>query len=98
MSFTKRFEKAFHYLLPSPFTIAVILTLMVMVMAVLFGELPAGTSRFASVLDSWQKGLWNPPLLVFALQMMLILVLGHTLAKLDNNQNLNPLQSYNSLL
>mgnify|MGYP006288815863 CR=1 FL=1 len=80
MSFAERFEKAFHFLLPAPFTIAVILTLITVVMALLYGEPgPDGTSIIA-VLDQWQQGLWNPPLLVFALQMMLILVLGHTLA------------------
>lgn len=28
----------------------------------------------------WSDGLWDPPLMVFAMQMMLMLVLGHTLA------------------
>ncbi len=32
------------------------------------------------MLSAWQNGLWDPPLLVFAVQMMLILVLGHALA------------------
>lgn len=80
MSFARRFEKIFHFLLPAPFTIAVILTLVVMVLALLFGNLPEGESSMASVLGMWQEGLWNGPMLVFAMQMMLILVLGHTLA------------------
>jgi short-chain fatty acids transporter len=80
MSFARRFEKAFHYLLPAPFTIAVILTIIVMIMALIFGDMPGDTPRLVSLLNQWQAGLWNAPLLVFALQMMLILVLGHTLA------------------
>ncbi len=80
MSFAKRFEKAFHLLLPAPFTIAVILTLLVMALAYLYGDYPAESSRLFGILDQWQVGLWNPPLLVFAIQMMLILVLGHALA------------------
>ena len=80
MSFAKQFEKTFHLLLPAPFTIAVILTLVVMCLALLFGDLPDDQTRILSVLEMWEHGLWNPSLLVFAMQMMLILVLGHTLA------------------
>lgn len=80
MSFARRFEKAFHYLLPAPFTIAVILTLLVMILALVFGDMPEEQPRIVSLLNQWQSGLWNPALLVFAIQMMLILVLGHTLA------------------
>ena len=39
-----------------------------------------GFDRGIEILKFWEKGLWNPPLMVFAMQMMLMLVLGHTLA------------------
>ena len=32
------------------------------------------------ILDFWEQGIWNSKLLEFAIQMMLMLVLGHTLA------------------
>lgn len=80
MNFAERFERAFRSLLPAPFTIAVLLTLLTMVLALIFGDFKEGSPRAVQVLDFWQKGLWNAPLLVFAVQMMLILVLGHTLA------------------
>ena len=37
-------------------------------------------------MSSWENGIWNNVLLVFAFQMMLMLVLGHTLA-LSNSVN-----------
>ena len=40
----------------------------------------SGSDRAIEILGFWEKGLWNPPLMVFAMQMMLMLVLGHTLA------------------
>lgn len=36
--------------------------------------------RVIDIIALWENGLWNPPLLVFAMQMMLMLVLGHILA------------------
>jgi short-chain fatty acids transporter len=38
-----------------------------------------GFSGAVNILDHWQSGMWDPSLLVFAVQMMLILVLGHVL-------------------
>jgi len=82
MSFAKRFEKAFHHLLPSPFALAVILTFGVFTSAIfLFRPSEIGfLDHGLDVLDYWYTGIWNAPLLVFAYQMMLILVLGHVLA------------------
>ncbi len=80
MSFAEKFERAFRSLLPSPFTIAVLLTLLTMVLALLFGEFAEDRSTIFQLLDFWQAGLWDSPLLAFAVQMMLILVLGHILA------------------
>lgn len=80
MSFAEKFERAFRLLLPSPFTIAVTLTLLTMVLALFFGEFSEDSHHVAQMLDFWQAGIWDAPLLVFAVQMMLILVLGHILA------------------
>jgi len=43
---------------------------------------PLSTSgnHFLQLLGFWYKGMWNPGLLAFAIQMMLILVLGYVLA------------------
>jgi len=68
--------------LPSPFTIAIVLTAVAFLVAMFFGT--SGTENrldhWVELTQQWAEGLWNPPLLVFALQMMLMLVLGHTLA------------------
>ncbi len=80
MKFTEKFEKAFRLLLPAPFTIAVILTLLTMGLALAFGSFPNESKPILQLLDFWQEGLWNAPMLAFAVQMMLILVLGHILA------------------
>lgn len=68
-------------MLPAPFTIAVVLTLVTMLLALgLTTSDATGIDRGIEILQFWEKGLWNPPLMVFAMQMMLMLVLGHTLA------------------
>ncbi len=80
-SFADRFVKTFQHLLPSPFSIALLLTVVAGILVLIFGSAPNGESAtFADVLRYWEKGLWNRGLLVFAFQMMLMLVLGHTLA------------------
>ena len=81
MTFADKYAEWFRRLLPSPFTIAILLTLFIFLIAVVFGTL-SGTAveRSISILDAWQTGLWNNGLMVFAMQMMLMLVLGHVLA------------------
>lgn len=71
-------ERGFKKLIPAPFTLAVLLTLFTMILAFLFtgDQDPQGAAK---ILTSWQFGMWDPALLVFAVQMMLILVLGHVL-------------------
>lgn len=66
--------------LPSPFSIAVILTLITFVLALIFTERPenAGSAYPLVILEYWETGFWE--LLEFTMQMALILVLGHTLA------------------
>jgi len=82
MSFAGKFERAFHNLLPSPFALAVLLTFGVFGVALFFFK-PESTTFIGQgleVVGFWYEGIWNAPLLVFAYQMMLILVLGHVLA------------------
>ncbi len=82
MKFTERYAKLFRYLLPTPFTIALLLTIITFVISLIL-------TKDASVsypdygfylLGEWEKGLWQDSLMVFAMQMMLMLVLGHVLA------------------
>ena len=72
-----RLIRVFKALLPAPFTIAVVLTLLTFLLAYFLS--PTQDSPL-TLLGYWEKGLWNPPLIVFAMQMMLMLVLGHVLA------------------
>ena len=79
MSVTRTIETLFRRFLPSPFAIAVILTLLTLVLAYFFPPAPDSGSQVSAILNYWEKGIWNNGLLVFAYQMMLILVLGHIL-------------------
>ena len=79
MSLTKSIETIFKRYLPSPFTIAVLLTLFTMLMALVFTKNTSEEAHFLAILSYWEKGIWDNALLVFAYQMMLILVLGHVL-------------------
>jgi len=82
MKFANRIEKTFKKLLPTPFTIAVLLTFLSILLALFFtGDKSLGLfTRSLSIIEYWEQGLWNSSLLVFAMQMMLMLVLGHVLA------------------
>lgn len=74
-------EKTFKTLLPTPFTIAVILTFVTVILALTMTSSDAtGMDRVLEIAGFWEQGLWNSGLLVFAVQMMLMLVLGHALA------------------
>ncbi len=79
MNITKTIETVFKRFLPSPFAIAILLTLLTMVLALFITEAPKNESHFLAILSFWESGIWNNALLVFAYQMMLILVLGHIL-------------------
>ncbi len=81
MKFTDRYAKGFSHLLPTPFTIAIFLTVVVFAIAFFYtnGESSVAKQLF-NIANQWEKGLWNGPLMVFAMQMMLMLVLGHVLA------------------
>ena len=80
MSFAKKFEKIFKGLLPTPFTIAVLLTFFTFILALFITQPKSEGSHILQLLQFWEQGIWHSPLLVFAMQMMLMLVLGHTLA------------------
>jgi len=68
---------------PDPFVIAIFLTLLTAVLALLIGDFPEhpGESHLIALLDGWRAddtGLWK--FLEFSMQMCLILVTGHALA------------------
>jgi len=81
MGFFKAIEKTFRLVLPTPFSIALILTVISFFLALfLTDSSQSGINRIIEITEYWEKGLWDSTLLVFAIQMMLMLVLGHTLA------------------
>jgi short-chain fatty acids transporter len=74
----------FKRILPSPFTIAILLTVLTLIIAQAFTK-PETVSHgdyFLKLISDWELGLWDNSGggLYFAFQMMLILVLGHILA------------------
>jgi len=81
MYLTKFIENIFKRFLPSPFIIAVILTFTTIILAFIFSNFVNSNSSlsFLEILSSWERGIWNNDLLVFAYQMILILVLGNIL-------------------
>lgn len=64
---------------PSPLSIALVLTIISLLFAYFFTSSPSDESHLVNTLTYWKNGIWNPDLLVFGYQMMLILVLGHIL-------------------
>ena len=74
-------EKLFKSFLPTPFTIAILITIVTFFLAFSLTEsnLDSG-SRGMELAGFWYNGLWKTSLLEFAVQMMLMLVLGHALA------------------
>lgn len=74
-------EKLFRVFLPSPFSLAILLTAFTFALGMAFSlpQLPPA-HRAVELLHQWTQGIWDSPMLVFAVQMMLILVLGHSLA------------------
>lgn len=72
---TKKIEQLFRLLMPSPLTIALLLTAIVCISALCYTDL----SVYA-LSTKWSEGLWKPSLLAFAVQMMLMLVLGYIIA------------------
>lgn len=84
MSFSEKFTSIYKKLLPNPFTIAILLTIVTFLIALIITK-PANTtvgSYSLEIAGFWEKGLWNDSKggLYFAFQMMLMLVLGHIIA------------------
>jgi short-chain fatty acids transporter len=78
MNLSQQIERIFKNLIPSPFSLAVILSIFTLLIAFLFtGERNANSA--IEILQFWQAGMWDSALLVFMVQMILILVLGHIL-------------------
>ena len=75
MSIAKKFEKLFKGLLPTPFTIAVLLTFFTFILALFITQPKAEENHALQLLSYWEEGLWNTKGLIFAIQMMLMLVL-----------------------
>lgn len=77
MKFINLYIKLIQKVLPSPFSIAVILTAIVFFIAFIFtGNNSIGYAW--EVLQYWEMGFWD--LLSFSMQMSLILLLGHCIA------------------
>ena len=74
-------ERIFKSFLPTPFSIAILITLVTFLLAFSLTDsnLDVG-SRGMELIGFWYDGLWKPSLLTFAVQMMLMLVLGHAVA------------------
>jgi short-chain fatty acids transporter len=90
MNFTEKYTKAFKYVLPAPFTIAIVLTIITFFIALFVTQPPQSNyiNYSLELLKFWETGLWDNGLLVFAMQMMLMLVLGHALALSNPVNNL----------
>jgi short-chain fatty acids transporter len=93
MKFTDKFAGAFKRILPSPFSIAIFLTFLALIIAYFFTK----NNSILELVGYWEDGLWNKSGggLYFAFQMMLMLVLGHVLALSSPvSKNINLLTSY----
>ena len=74
MRLTNFIEILFRKFLPSPFTIAILLTIISIILALTLTD-----TKFYTILNNWEEGLWNPKLMTFTTQMILMLVLGYVL-------------------
>ncbi|MEQ9188178.1 MAG: TIGR00366 family protein [Cryomorphaceae bacterium] len=77
--FLETYIQLVRRILPSPLSIAFLLTGLTVLVAFLFID-RSKVQSITEVFDWWAIGLWDGGLMVFALQMMLMLVLGHVLA------------------
>ncbi|TSA28962.1 MAG: short-chain fatty acid transporter [Bacteroidetes bacterium] len=89
MDLIRAFEKGIRKLFPSTFTIAIFLTILTFLLALFLTDNPkAPENHLLQLVGFWYQGLWNPGMLAFAVQMMLILVLGYVLASTSVAQKL----------
>jgi len=84
MSLSEKFERFYKRFLPSPFSIAIGLTTLAFIMALIFTK-PENTgfgSYTLTLFGKWEATLWDDSRsgLYFAFQMMLMLLLGHVIA------------------
>ena len=80
--FTLKFERVLRSILPSPFSIALLLSVICFGF-ILFFQRPVekGLAEYShELLVIWSEGIWSEAGLVFLVQMMLMLILGHILA------------------
>jgi len=78
MNLIIKFTDLLKKILPSPFSIAVLLTWLTLLLALLLTPNKSDSPHFIALTGYWAKGFWE--LLTFSMQMMLILVLGYVLA------------------
>ena len=78
MSISSKYADWFKRFIPSPFILAILLSILTFVLATLNKK-----GNVTELLLDWQNGLWQPSLIVFAFQMMFMLVLGHVLVLSD---------------
>jgi short-chain fatty acids transporter len=73
-------SRVFERTAPDPFVLAVLLTALTAVLALVFGDFGPDTPAWLGLVDAWrgESGLWI--FLKFAMQMCLVLVTGHALA------------------
>ena len=79
MKFTTLYSKIFKKVFPSPFTIAILLTAVVFLLALLFTA-PKTENHLSELMLYWRDGLWSKAGFEFTVQMMLMLILGHAIA------------------
>lgn len=72
----------FQRFFPSPFMLAIILTVIVFIASIgmFISNGNNGYEALINSFNSWEKGFWNGPMLEFAFQMMVMLTFGHALA------------------
>jgi len=71
--------KSFHLSIPDPLVLALGLTILTLILALIYGTNPrSGLWGAADVLTYWTKGFWD--LLAFSMQMVIILMLGYMIA------------------
>tara|TARA_B110000908_G_C10226439_1_gene438181 strand:- start:256 stop:1605 length:1350 start_codon:yes stop_codon:yes gene_type:complete len=81
MNFLKSYTNFFKKYFPSPFSVAILLTFLTFILALVFTENTDKTQMYIPQLgEFWFKGMFKSSLLAFTVHMMLILVLGHVLA------------------
>ena len=79
----EKIENIMRRALPSPFSIAIVLTIIIIILSLLITDY-----KTIEILSFWETGLWNAPLMNFAMQMMLMLVLGYVIALTNNFKKL----------